>query len=399
MLITTILLLMTASITGQFTADDAAALAAANHPALEAAGYAVEEAKGEALQAGLPPNPELDVGVEGWKSGNDEGGHELLVGISQTLPISGARKMARKAGMFGAAAATAEAEALRLEVAGAARSLFYETLAAQERLKLLSEAGADADALASLTRIRFEQGDIAEVDLMRAVAEKHRYLAETEKADKLLKGLRSQLAELCGIPDAELPECAGGNALEASMLPDPAELKGALLAHPRGKARELHEAQAAAALKAVRRKAIVEPAVRIGMRRDDDSKDNALDVGISIPLPLFDRNQGEEAEAHAREQRIRAENDSDLRELVRMCLALRAEAGAAIAEAAITRNNVIPQLAAAYAAVEKALELGGVTVFETLAAKRDIAEAQLALIESERKAHVALITLNTLLGR
>lgn len=399
MLITNILLLMTASITGQFTADDAATLAAANHPALEAAGYAVEEAKGEALQAGLPPNPELDVGVEGWKSGDDEGGHELLVGISQTLPISGTRNMARKAGMIGAAAASADTEALRLEIAGAARNLFHETLAAQERQRILSEIFTDADALASLTQIRFEQGDIAEVDLMRAVAERNRYLAEKENADKLLKGLRSQLAELCGIPDVELPECVGGSMLEASMLPSPAELKDALLAHPRGKARKMREAQAAAALQAVRRNAIVEPTLRIGMRRDDASKDNTLDVGISIPLPLFDRNQGAEAAARAREQRIRAENESDLRELVRTCLALRTEAEAAIAEAETTRSNVIPQLTAAYTAVEKALELGGVTVFETLAAKRDVAEAQLTLIESERKAHIALITLNTLLGR
>ena len=79
-----IVLLLIASAANSFSVEEAVRLATANHPALQAAGYAVEEALGEAQQAGLPPNPELDVGVEGWRNGGDD--HELLAGVSQTLP-------------------------------------------------------------------------------------------------------------------------------------------------------------------------------------------------------------------------------------------------------------------------------------------------------------------------
>ena len=392
------LLILCMPASSPFTIEEALTQATANHPALEAAAYAVEEETYEAQQAGLLPNPELEIGVEAWRpnSSNDEG-VTWMFGVSQLLPLSGTRRLAKKSGMIGAEAAQQESEGIRLEVEGYASDLFYRALAAQERTAILEDISSGATALAALTRIRFEQGDVPEMDVIRIEAEKNRYEVDLESARKERDAIRAQLAELCGIEANELPECTGEIAPTLDMLPDREVLRTLLAASPLNVARSLRVEQARTALVATRRSALPEPTLYAGFRRETAADANSIDLGISIPLPLFDRKQGSIAAARVREKRIEAENEATSRNELRSCLELHAKIEAEIAVAEKLRNTVIPQLTEVNAIVEKAQELGGVTVFETLIARRDIAETRLALLESESNARTALIALPVIL--
>ncbi len=395
-----ILLMAAIAAIDPLTEEGAVNRALANHPSLRAALSAVEEATGEARQAGTPPNPELFVGVEGWRGRNrDDGGHEYLVELKQPLPLSRARRIAQQAGMLGADAAEQDAAAVRLQIASYARTLFYETLVAQKRQALFDAMAADAEALASLTRVRFEAGDLPEMDLMRVVAEQHRYEAERDRTLREYEGLHAQLAELCGLEGEARPECVGAIAPEAVLLPDADVLEARLIDAPGHAAQRLRAEQAEAMVSAVKRSALPEPSLHAGLRRDSDARASSLDLGISIELPLFDRKKGAASAARAREQRIRAENEAVLRNDLRTALALRSEAEGAIIEAQQLRERVLPKLEAASAIIDNAQTLGGATLFETLAARRDIAETRLALLDSENRARSALIMLEALLGQ
>lgn len=386
------------SAVAQITAEEAVARALENHPALDGALSAVAEERGEAVQAGLLPNPELDIGVESWSvSGSRENGMEFLTGISQTLPLSGARRAARRAGMAGADAAEFEADSLRREIAAAAERLFYKTLAAQRRVSI-SGIGCDHQStLLELTRKRFELGDLPEVDYMRASAENARCQAELQERIQERDSLHAQLAHLCGSTPEEFPECAGEVAPAKETLPDAERLEEQLLNSPRHQARRLRETQVAGQADAVRRSAMPEPDLRVGLRRDTNDGSNAVDVGLSVELPLFNRNQGALAAARARQQRIRAENEALSREEVRNAVALLNEVQRALTTADHLRDDVLTQQQDSRKVLEEALHLGGATLFEVLAEYRVISETEQLLLERETQARFALIELSALL--
>lgn len=378
----------------QFTVEEAVSYAMSAHPSLQAALLAVEEASAEALQAGLPPNPELEIGVEGWRSGNDG---EVLLGIVQTLPITGARKRARQAGRIGAEAAGQEAEAQRRVLHAHVEKVFYGTLAAQNMVVLAEVAYAYAERVAALTRQRFEAGDIPEVDWLRADGEQLRRKADLESTLRLRAAMRAQLALFCGLDEAGMPECAGELAPLIDDLPQQDVILDRLTAAPNYAARELRATQAVLETETLKRAALPEPALRLGMRRERSSGEPALDVNIGIGLPLFDRNQGAVAAARAKTLRIEAENDAAFREESHMAIALLGEAHAALLQATRLRSEVLPQLDEVSRIMEEALALGGATLFEVLAAQQESNDTHKELLELEREARTALIELLALL--
>ena len=382
----------------EFTAEEAVSRAIDGHPALQGAASAVEEETGTAKQVGLPPNPELDLGVESWSvSKGQENGMEFIAGLSQPLPLSGARKAARNAGLTGASAAGLEAEALKREIAAEVECLFYETLAAQELTAIAEENFDHQQALLELTRKRFDLGDLPEVDWLRADTEHEQYRAELNATLRERDSLRAQLAQLCRMSVEELPPCAGEIAPVADLLPDADALEESLRNTARHRARALREEQAAGETEALRRMAIPEPSLRLGLRRDTSVDANRVDVGVTVGLPLFDRNQGSVAAARARAQRISAENEAVLREETRQALSLLGEVRAALEQASHLKQEVLPRRLQSHTILDDSLELGGATLFEVLAEYRAMAETQIAILESEYAARTAFTSLQALL--
>jgi len=300
--------------------------------------------------------------------------------------------------MLGALAAEREVESLRVDIAAQVRQLFYDALAAQARTKIMEDLCADAESLARLMRTRFEQGDAPEADVMRAEADHQQYRADLENARGIRDALRAQLAELCGFAAGEMPECAGIIAPGGDALPDIAVLDARIRSTPRSAVRMLREEQAETQTKALRRAAIPEPALRVGLRRQDASGTNTLDIGVSVGLPIFDRNQGAVAASKAYMHRVLAENEAKRRAELRAALALRNEAAAAIAAAERLRADVIPRWEAICESMQKALDLGGASLFEVLSARRDLAQARLELLKEELAARNFMIALTALLG-
>lgn len=380
-----------------FTVESAVARALAIHPALQGAYAAVAEETGAAVQAGLPPNPELEMGVENWtQSTGNEPAMEIHAGLTQQLPLSGARRMARRALTVGADAAAQAAGDVHRRIAAAAERAFYAVLAAREHAAIVNENAQYVRTLTTLSRARWEAGDIPEVDYLRAAAEQAQYTAELEAGNRALNAALGQLAAMCGMEVSALPECAGQIPLEDADLPEWETLPEQLHAAPRVRARAFREQQALLEVDAVRRAALPEPAVYLGWRRDTDADTHGLDAGIRISLPVFDRNQGARAAAMARARRVRAENNALLREELREAKALFDAICSRSEKAAHLRRHVLPQKEEVNAILERAVELGDRTLFELLAGRQDLLTLRLEILELETEARRAWIDLKAL---
>lgn len=375
------------------SSEDVVARVLQSHPGVTEALEAVEEARGHAIQEGLWPNPELELGAEGLHGNR---GGEWIAGVSQHIPLFGSRALARKAAEAGVTAADKHQQARRKELAALAESAFYEALAAKEEREIGEINLANAAGIAEMTRQRFEAGDTAEMDWLRASAEETHQRAELEVLRVQEETALASLALLCDIPFSETLSLTGTLLPEKDAFPQQETLGELLENAPEQQAVEFEAKEAAGSVESLKREALPEPDIHVGWRQERSDNAHAVDFFISFDLPLFDRNQGAIAEARARGRRLEATRLAQIKTSHQQALFLLGEGRATLAEAQILRGETLPKLEEACEALETALRLGGISLFEVLAAQQEVAEMRLHLLDLDRRARQALIELEAL---
>lgn len=240
----------------------------------------------------------------------------------------------------GAATATARAARLRFLSERTAALLEVDTtytaaLAAQARFRLSRQTARDADSLRVMTAARRDAGDASDldVDLATITAGQQWNVAATDSLTfmtavltvQTLMGVPADSATLILVDSLRLPvrEAAPPTGVDSAAVPPsspPEYLAGALLTSgapsvssmmPSIAAAEASLTAAELAVARERRSVLGAPSVQMGVERGDPAEDppNKLlpTIGIAIPLPLFNRNQGPIAAAEADRARARAE--------------------------------------------------------------------------------------------
>lgn len=263
-------------------------------PAIIAARARVEATEARIRQAGFRENPELSVEVENFLgSGELSGfrGTETTVALNQRLDLGG-RRRARVT----AARAELAAEQLRLAVARAdlaqsVREQFARAVTARGRLRIASNNEERARELARVTAILVQEGREPPLRGIRARSAAAQAGAELAAARAEERASRGALASLFGV--AQVPENVVGSLfdLRATTIAPEAGLDVRLAEAERIRA----EAEVAQEVAGAR----LDPAIGLGVRHTRASGDVALVGGISVPLRIFDRNQGNIAAARA----------------------------------------------------------------------------------------------------
>jgi cobalt-zinc-cadmium efflux system outer membrane protein len=277
--------------------------------ALERA-YAVREALvdlegAEEARAGegiwVPFNPELS-GAVGRRSSPLGEETDFDVSVSQTLGLPGQR--GRRLAVAGAQVASRRAELrhARLEVTFEVKAAFARALLAQRNLELAGEAASVTAELYRSVRERKSAGVATDLQLNMAAIEQARARQSVILDARRLRAARGELGRLLGLP----LETAG---LEGELAPPPpvastlATLtERALAKRPDIEALEARAQRGEAQIRLAHSEAWPKPTLSAGYAREDGS-DRIASVGLSLPLPLFNRNQVRVAEAQAEARR------------------------------------------------------------------------------------------------
>ena len=370
---------------GSLTIDQARDLALARSPAIRAAERALDARRGTTVQSSLAPNPEASLSVEDVAgSGAFEGARraETTLRIDQRLELGGKRS-ARFAASDGSrqVAASALAER-RAEVAARVAETFYDTLAAQERLLVRGEATSVAEEVLAAVRGRVRAGRLSEVEEKRAgVAAERARLAE-ERAGLDLRAARRNLASTWGsIGEPAFPSVVG-NLFAPRPLPSLEEIPARLANAP-----EIRRASAEVELRTLElqlaeRKAAPDVVVGGGVRRYEETGDQALVVGVSVPLPIFDRNQGSVAEARA--LRLEAQENKTATETRLLAELSEAQADLAATAREMTRieNVIVVEAREALDLARTGFDEGRFSLLEVLDAQRTFLEIREQYVET-----------------
>ena len=361
---------------------DLVALTLERHPRLARVGWAVETARGRAIQAGLYPNPTVNI------TGNELGDRTGPGGVWTTPLVSQEIVTGNKLGLSTSAAlkevdqATLNLIAERYRVLTEVRQAFFEVVTLERRAEILTELVKLAEKSVETVETLRKEKEAVRLDVIQLEVDLERYRAELDATRRSLPGAYRRLAGSVGAQD--MPAFTVVGTLE-TPLPDYSleRLRVYLLGvHPEVRSAQIGVERA----RLLVRRAEVEPipnlTVSTGYTRQNQNKSSDWDVGVSLPFPVWNRNQGNVLAAKAQlgeaiAQVGRVENDL----VVRLGAAHSAYA-AARQRAERYRTTILPKAQETYDLSVKAYQGGQFEYLRVLQAQRALAESRLEYVRA-----------------
>ncbi|MFS2005455.1 TolC family protein [Duganella sp. CT11-25] len=375
------------------TLQTALALAAGANSELSAARHEVQAVEGAVQQAGLSPNPSLS--MERVDTRRDT--RETTLQLSQPLELGGKRAARVQAAERGRDTATAELAVKQAQVHADVIAAYFAVLAAQEQLRLAREADELAQRAAAATGRRVVAGKVSPVEETRARVAASSVQLELMRAASTLATARKRLAGLWGNTAPRFERAEGAvDALPA--LPDQAALQQRLARSPAmALARsQLGRAQALAQVELSRRTPDV--TLNIGSKRSEELGRTQAVFGVSVPLPFFDRNQGNVLESARRVDKARDELAATALRLDAELSQAREEFELALRQAHALRNDILPGAQSAYDAASTGFEYGKFGFLDVLDAQRTLLQAKSQYLNTLAEAHRAMAAIDRILG-
>jgi outer membrane protein, heavy metal efflux system len=281
----------------------------ARNLALEAARHRVEGARAEQIAARLRPNPSLSVAAENLKlSGPTSAGelYEVSATYTQPFELGGKRRLRGEVAALGVTVAEHQlADVLSHRLSDVKRA-FYDALAARRLLDLAVETRAAFDELVEQVRARVREGAAAEGELLKFRVERMKYENSVAQARLATEQSAIKLVDLIGDTDFSRAGVVTG---ELDVPPPPAldlaALRESALLRPSVRVAEGTHVMAERRIELERARSATDVSPFVGLKRVGEN--NTVLFGISLPLPLSDRNQGGIARAIAEEKTTRAE--------------------------------------------------------------------------------------------
>lgn len=370
---------------------------------LLAARYAVEIGRARLEQAGLLPNPRLELSGRNDSAFKNQGEYANSVGISQQFPIAGRILRQKDLARVDVALAQAEVAEAERKLAGEVAANVYRILVVDRQLQSRDELLAIEEKLAKATRDRLKAAEVSELDVNAVQLDLQRLSQDRVLLQSQRQSLVVSLNTLIGRP-AAAPLSVGETLPETDLVPDREQLlskaletrpdlRGALLSADRARAeRALAQAQRwedwSLGLGLDQDKIVVDGA-------PPQDRDRALGLSLSIPLPLLNRNQGAIAEAQMNADQARARIEA-------LRLTIAGEITSAQAEASNLRQLLDQYRQDLLAVSERNVQLaqsgysqGLVSVIEAVQAQRQHADLNAAYLNTLDQFLQALVRLRT----
>ncbi len=386
--------------TGVLNLRKVLALALMRNPRLKAFAWGVRAKEARTLQAGLLPNPEIIVEFENFEGSGDFKGNnvtESTLQLSQLIELGGKRMKRVKVAGFEQKLAAWDYEKVRIETLTKVTKAFVSVLSSQERVALTGKlVGLAIDAL-TVASERVAAGKTAPIDEIRAKVELSVSKIDLEVAKRGLTAARKRLSSLWG-SDKTLFEKAEGSLDDLKPVPS-AKAVERLIPYSPDVARwdaELKRYKSAVALEWAGR--IPNLTLQGGMRNFRDTNDNAFVFGMSMPLPVFNRNQGAYLEARFNLARAKEERRGVVARVRSALVDSYRDLSSSYEEASALKGDVLPGARIAFETAKEGYLLGKFGYLEVLDAQRVLFETRGRYIDVLAKYHKAAAEIEQLTG-
>ena len=366
------------------TLERAIAIAIETNQELASFSWEVRAREGRAAQAGVLSNPELEFSLENFGGNKDLRGFdgaEYTLAITQLIELGDKRGKRSHAAGIERDLAEWDFKIKKRDLINEITKAFIDVIAEQERLNVADELYRIGKESLDAVSVRVQAGKVSPIEESRALAELSKTAVEFERAKGTLDAARTRLAMVLG-GTAPFFEKAAGQLDLADAPPSLEQLLRHIDQNPDVARWPQEIEQRTAILNLEQANRIPNPSVSIGVKRFRETDTSALVAGISLPLPLFNRNTGAVAEAKSKLSKAEAERKAALLK-ARMAIAeAHLSLSGAFAEATALKTAILPALLTAFQAVQEGYRYGKFGYLDLLEAQRSLSESKKQFIES-----------------
>ena len=391
--------------TGPLSLAEAMRLAEAGHPAVRSREAQLAAAEGARREAASPlfNNPELSVENTRRRATAPDGStREWGIGIAQPIEIGGQQARRREAASAALEALHAEIDDARRQARADASLRFHAVLAAQRRVQIEQRSVDLFDSTAQAVAKRRSAGEDTRLDANVALIEAERARNALAVSREHLLDAKGELATALQLPPSAVPEVVGemGMPSEAALPYALEQLLASAQMLPRQRALSAREtaARARVDLERASRYPDVTVGLNVGREGPADGRERVTTLSLSVPLPLFKRNDAAIGQALSEATQAEIERASTMRDaqaqLRRLWSRLESqrERVARLQRAMLAASTDNQQLAA------KSRQAGQIGLLDQLVVNRQALDAERDLNEALAEFHTTRIELENAAG-
>ncbi|HAL73213.1 MAG TPA: hypothetical protein DCP71_15725 [Verrucomicrobiales bacterium] len=380
------------------TLSDIGSRVRASHPSLKAARMAVEEARARQLGAGRLSNP--SVGLDSRNETFLSPG-EVTLSLDQSFPIT--RRLRLEKQLTGQLVTAAELEVKDAErsLISDAQTLAVQILAIEQQRGLRQQQTALATKLSAFVAGRAKAGELSALDAAQAQVDAQRLIVEARKLEGESRSLLGTLKPMLDLDPDEALSISG--TLPEMGVPG----KGAnwiMRADYQLAEAKLVASQTDIGLAKANKWQDVSAGIFAGPEYQNASGDDRRTNGvigfrISLPLPFWNKNEGQVAEKTAAAERVRLEQAALAKQIRSDVENARKDMQTSYDLAHETRDKLLPLVIEQTGKLEKAYESGQTDLLTILRAREQRLQLEAAALDAVRDFHLARIRYETAIGK
>ena len=325
-------------------------------------------------------------------------GADYTAQLEQTFELGGKRGKRIRVANSERQLTAFDLEAMRLDTRAEVIRRFVSVQGAQERLSLGKEAVELAEDFLKAVMARVQAGKVSpmEEDKARILLAHQRIALDT--AQKELETARVQLCSMWGDITSRFERVVGDLQVDVSSIPALPDVVAHLSKNP-DLARWATEVEQRKAVLAQEKAArLPDPTIAGGIRRFGVSDSDAFVASLSVPLPLFDRNQGKVREATALLEK--AEHQRRAAEVTITANLVEAYQTLSVAwhRVSTLKDEVMPRSKVVFDTVQTGYAQGKFTYLDALDARRAFFESRAEYIEALVSYHKAVADVERMVG-
>lgn len=345
---------------------------------LQSAKSGVGIAQGAQQQAGYFPNPEISVEAENIAGQNQYKGFdsaEVTYGVSQQIEMGGKRFARKNIANKDFTLAGLELESTRLNLIRDVTIAYADAVAAQEQVKIAREQKKlAAEVLENVTQrvnaaadplFQKSKADVAYSTSMIALDKAEREYNVAKQKLSVLWGDKAASFDLDSIEFFKISAPKMLESMSEAIKHNPDYLKS-----------DVEFDRSKAALNLEKANAIPDPKINVGVRNFRDGGDQAFVVGVSLPIPVLNRNQGNIARMQHEVAKTSAENQIERLEISTSLNRNWQELQNAYTQAKILKTSIIPSAEKAFSLARQGYKAGKFAYLEVLDAQRTLFETK-----------------------
>lgn len=383
------------------TLEEAWRIAEQANPALRAAQSTFHAARGQLAESRAPlfNNPEVSLERGRTRIPNaDERYRAWGLGISQTFEIAGQQSRRRDAAEAELAAVEANVADTRVQLRAEVEQRFVQLLALQLRAAVERETVALAEQADATMQKRLEAGEVSKLDRNIAAVEAERARNQLTQIEERITEARAELATLLQLPPSAMPEVTGDLRRDGPYTLDQLLGKAAQRHRLVSLARREEAARSRLDLERASRYPDVTLGVTTGRDGPAEMRENLVGFSVSVPLPLFKRNDAGIGRALTELTQAQIERQAAERDTLAGVRAQWLRVTQLEARTRRLRESVGKTLEENQRLSRRAFQEGEIGTSELVLVNRQLAELRRDVLEAEMELRLARVALERAAG-